>query len=49
MQRGRSLNSLIDNVFVLAMVGILAGALGGVAIGLVTGRTPSPTASTGTK
>jgi len=41
----KRLSSLMDRVSVLVIVGILAGALGGLAIGLVTGRT-APSSST---
>jgi hypothetical protein len=34
-------NSIIDNVAALALIGILAGVLGGLAVGVVTGRPPS--------
>jgi hypothetical protein len=37
--------SILNNFAVLALIGILAGALGGVAIGLVTGRASSTSAS----
>jgi hypothetical protein len=33
--------SLMENVLVLALLGILAGGLGGLAIGLVTGHASS--------
>ena len=36
--------TIVENVLVLAMMGILAGALGGLAIGLLTGR-PAPSAA----
>jgi hypothetical protein len=38
MSRGAS---LFDSVALLAVIGILAGALGGLAVGVVTGRAPS--------
>jgi hypothetical protein len=37
----KHLSSLMDRISVLAIVGILAGALGGLAIGVVTGRSAS--------
>jgi NhaP-type Na+/H+ or K+/H+ antiporter len=40
--------SIFDNVAMLALVGILAGALGGLAIGIVTGRAQSSTFSSST-
>jgi hypothetical protein len=42
MSRGAS---LFDSVALLAIIGILAGALGGLAVGVVTGRTPAGTSS----
>jgi type II secretory pathway pseudopilin PulG len=39
-------STLIENVLVLALMGILAGAAGGLAIGIVTGRTASSATST---
>jgi hypothetical protein len=41
-------NSIIDNVAALAVIGILAGVLGGLAVGIVTGRPPSASSSTST-
>jgi len=38
-------HSLFDSVIMLAIIGIVAGALGGLAIGVVTGRTTSTTSS----
>jgi hypothetical protein len=41
--------SIFDSVAMLAIMGILAGALGGLAVGIVTGRpasSSSPTTST---
>jgi hypothetical protein len=38
--------SLMENVLVLALMGILAGAAGGLAIGIVTGRTASTPSTT---
>jgi NhaP-type Na+/H+ or K+/H+ antiporter len=38
-------NSLLDSVIMLAVIGIVAGALGGLAIGVVTGRTTSSAAA----
>jgi|HubBroStandDraft_1064217.scaffolds.fasta_scaffold05454_7 NhaP-type Na+/H+ or K+/H+ antiporter len=43
--RNSGKTSLIENVLVLALMGILAGAAGGLAIGIVTGR-PASTSST---
>jgi len=36
---------LITNILVLALMGILAGAAGGFAIGIVTGRSTSSSAA----
>lgn len=41
--------TFLENVAFLALVGILAGALGGLAVGVVTGRAPSPTSATAGK
>jgi hypothetical protein len=38
----------MENVLVLALMGILAGAAGGLAIGIVTGRTASAPSTTST-
>ena len=43
----KRLSSLTNKIGVLAILGILAGVLGGLAIGVVTGHTPSPTSSAG--
>jgi FlaG/FlaF family flagellin (archaellin) len=43
LKRGNS--SLIESALVLALMGILAGAIGGLAIGMVTGP-KAPTGST---
>jgi hypothetical protein len=45
MSRGAS---LFDSVALLAVIGILAGALGGLAVGVVTGRTPASSSSSST-
>ena len=37
MSRG---GSIFDSVAMLVLIGILAGALGGLAVGIVTGRKP---------
>lgn len=42
MSRG---GSIFDSAAMLAIMGILAGALGGLAVGIVTGR-PAATAAT---
>jgi len=39
-------HSILDSVMLLAIIGIVAGALGGLAIGVVTGRTTNSAAST---
>ncbi|HTS34715.1 MAG TPA: hypothetical protein VMH04_03525 [Candidatus Solibacter sp.] len=44
----RSGYSIIDTVPMLAIIGILAGILAGVGIGIVTGRAPSSSSSTTT-
>ena len=41
----RHKTSILENAKFLILIGILAGALGGLAIGVVTGRTPSSTAA----
>jgi len=38
--------TLVENLLVLTLMGILAGALGGLGMGLVTGHSPSHTAAT---
>jgi len=43
MSRG---SSIFDSVAVLVLIGILAGTLGGLAVGVVTGRKPSSSSST---
>jgi type II secretory pathway pseudopilin PulG len=42
MSRGKA--TLVENLLVLALMGILAGAVGGLAVGVVTGR-PASTAA----
>jgi hypothetical protein len=39
----RSKTSIFENVIVLALIGILAGAIAGLGVGAMTGRTPSAT------
>jgi hypothetical protein len=39
-------NSLLDRVAVLAIMGLLAGAIGGMGIGIVTQKSASATPST---
>ncbi len=41
MRRGKA--TLVESALVLALMGILAGALGGLAIGVVTGRPAATT------
>ncbi len=41
----RHKRSLLENVTFLIVIGILAGALGGLAIGVVTGKAPSSSTS----
>ena len=41
--------SILENAKFLVLIGILAGAVGGLAIGIVTGRTPSAPASSSSK
>jgi hypothetical protein len=41
----RSALTIIDTVPMLIVIGILAGALAGFAVGIVTGRPPSSTSS----
>jgi hypothetical protein len=43
---GRSKSSLFDSVIMLALMGILAGAIGGFGIGLMTSRSSSTSTST---
>lgn len=45
----RHKTSILENPKFLILIGILAGALGGLAIGVVTGRAPSSTATTSSK
>jgi hypothetical protein len=50
MNRRTSRKSLpLDNVAFLAIIGILAGALGGLGVGLVTGRAPASAATSTSK
>jgi len=42
MRHGKS---LLDNVTMLAVIGVLAGALGGLAIGVITNHSSAPAAS----
>jgi hypothetical protein len=44
LNRGKQ--TLVESVLVLALMGIVAGAAGGVAIGLVTGPKATPVSST---
>jgi hypothetical protein len=39
-------SSLFENIAFLALIGVLAGALGGLGVGVITGRTPSAASST---
>lgn len=39
----RSKSSLLESVIVLALLGILAGAIAGLGVGMLTGRSPSTT------
>jgi len=41
----RRKRSLFENVKFLVLIGVLAGAIGGMAIGVVTGKASSPSAS----
>jgi hypothetical protein len=45
----RHKTSLLENARFLILIGVLAGALGGLAIGVLTGRTPSPAAAAAAK
>jgi len=38
----------IENIFILALMGLLAGAAGGLAIGIVTGHPSSSSSTTST-
>ncbi len=40
---GRAKSTLIENTLILALMGILAGAIGGLAVGVVTGQKASST------
>jgi type II secretory pathway pseudopilin PulG len=44
MSRGKA--TLIENTLVLALLGILAGAIGGLGIGIATSHAASSTSST---
>ncbi|HUO26105.1 MAG TPA: hypothetical protein VMU61_10585 [Candidatus Aquilonibacter sp.] len=44
-KRGKGKATLIESTLVLALMGILAGAVGGLAIGVVTSRTSSSSSS----
>jgi len=41
----RHKTSILENAKFLILIGILAGAVGGLAIGVMTGRAPSSTTS----
>jgi hypothetical protein len=41
-------SSILDSVAMLAVMGILAGVLGGLAVGVITGRPASPSTSSAT-
>ena len=41
----KPINTLLANVAVLVLLGVLAGALGGLGVGLLTGRTPASSSS----
>ena len=41
----KPIKSLLANAAVLVLLGILAGALGGLGVGLLTGRIPASTSS----
>ncbi|MGA7399736.1 MAG: hypothetical protein WCC99_14295 [Candidatus Sulfotelmatobacter sp.] len=45
--RGRS--SLVESVLVLALMGIVAGAVGGLAVGVITGPKPQSAAAPAAK
>jgi hypothetical protein len=42
----RQNGSILESIYFLAMIGLLAGVLGGLAVGIVTGRPPSTASST---
>lgn len=46
MTRG-SQKSLLENVFVLVLLGVLAGAIAGAGIGFIQKKSSSPTSATG--
>jgi hypothetical protein len=46
MSRNSQKSSLLDSVAVLAIMGLLAGAIGGLGIGIVTQKGASATTST---
>ena len=37
----KSKTSILENILVLALIGILTGGIAGLGIGVLTGRTPS--------
>ncbi len=41
-------SSIFENALVLILIGVLAGAVGGLAVGIVTGRTPTHSTSSPT-
>ena len=41
----KPINSILANAAVLVLLGILAGALGGIGVGVLTGRTPASSSS----
>jgi hypothetical protein len=45
---GRSKGSIFDSVIMLALMGILAGAIGGFGIGLMTSRSSASSSSSST-
>ena len=42
----KSKTSILENILVLALIGLLAGGVAGLGIGVLTGRTPSSASTT---
>jgi hypothetical protein len=42
----KSKTSILENILVLALIGLLVGGVAGLGIGVLTGRTPSSTSTT---
>ncbi len=46
LRRNHAKAAIVESTLVLALMGILAGALGGLAVGIVTSSKPTPSSST---